>query len=314
MAGIKVTDIAYGRMRAPDLDEAEAFLTAFGMVRSDRTGDALYMRGTDSAHHLYVAELGAPRFVGCAFYAASEEDLHKIARADGASAVESIDEPGGGKRVRLCDPMGYQIEIVYGIQRPPPLRLSRQLLNYGAERYRRAGELMRLAKGPAHVKRMGHMVLMSTDLRKTVQWYRDTLGFLCSDDVYAEREDNLVGSFNRCDRGDEYVDHHVFFCIQGKKQGLNHLSFEVEDIDDVMLGHEHLKQQGYRHAWGIGRHRLGSQVYDYWYDAWGRCHEHWTDTDVLNARAKPNLARAMIDTASQWGEQAPQEFRENATP
>ena len=28
--------------------------------------------------------------------------------------MESIDEPGGGKRVRLRDPMGYQIEIVYG--------------------------------------------------------------------------------------------------------------------------------------------------------------------------------------------------------
>src|SRR5258708_10805948 len=149
MAGIKVTDIAYGRMRAPDLDKAEAFLTAFGMVRSDRTADVLYMRGTDPAHHLYVAELGEPRFVGCAFYAKSEEDLHRIARSDGASPVESIDEPGGGRRVRLRDPLGYQTEIVYGIQRLPPLRVQRQLLNYGAERYRRAGELMRLEKGPA---------------------------------------------------------------------------------------------------------------------------------------------------------------------
>ncbi len=314
MGGIKVSDIAFGRMRAPDLDRAEQFLTDFGLVRSDRTRTALYMRGTDPAHHLYVAELGEPALVGCGFYARSEADLHEIARADGASAVESIDEPGGGKRVRLRDPLGYQIEIVHGIEQPAALPLKRQKLNYGSERLRRAGELMRLDKGPAHVRRIGHMVLMSTDLPKTVRWYRSMLGFLCSDDVYAEREDNLVGSFNRCDRGDEYVDHHVFFCIQGKKVGLNHLSFEVEDIDDVMLGHEHLKQKGYRHAWGIGRHRLGSQVYDYWYDPWGRGHEHWTDTDLLNAAAPPQLARAMIDTASQWGEGAPQEFREHATP
>jgi catechol 2,3-dioxygenase-like lactoylglutathione lyase family enzyme len=314
MSGIKVTDIAFGRMRAPDLDRAEQFLVDFGMVRSDRTPTALYMRGTDPAHHLYVAELGEPRFVGCGFHAASEEDLHRLARTEGASPVEEIDEPGGGKRVRLRDPLGYQIEVVHGIVRPAPLPLPRQPLNSGSEPRRRAGELMRLAKGPAHVRRIGHMVLMSTDLRRTVQWYRSMLGFLCSDDVYAEREDNLVGSFNRCDRGDDYVDHHVFFCIQGPKNGLNHLSFEVEDIDDVMLGHEHMKRQGYRHAWGIGRHRLGSQVYDYWYDPWGRGHEHWTDSDRLNASAPGNLARAMIDTASQWGEQAPQEFRELATP
>ena len=40
---IKVKDIAYGRLRSPDLDEQEAFLTDFGMVRVERTNDALYM-------------------------------------------------------------------------------------------------------------------------------------------------------------------------------------------------------------------------------------------------------------------------------
>ena len=51
MAWAKVTDIAYGRLRAPDLDVMEEFLTRFGMHRSDRTANALYMRGTDPAHH-----------------------------------------------------------------------------------------------------------------------------------------------------------------------------------------------------------------------------------------------------------------------
>jgi hypothetical protein len=35
MAIIKVTDLAYGRLRAPDLDAAEEFLTNFGMVRAE---------------------------------------------------------------------------------------------------------------------------------------------------------------------------------------------------------------------------------------------------------------------------------------
>ena len=33
---------------------------------------------------------------------------------------------------------------------------------------------------------------------------------ICSDDVYAEQKDNLIGSFNRCDRGDTYVKRHYF--------------------------------------------------------------------------------------------------------
>jgi hypothetical protein len=66
-----------------------------------------------------------------------------------------------------------------------------------------------------------------------VQWFRHALGFIGSDDVYVETEDNLIGSYNRDDRGDAYVDHHVFFCLTHEQAGLNHLSFEVRDVDDV---------------------------------------------------------------------------------
>ena len=66
------------------------------------------MRGTDPEHHLHVTEKGDPKFLGFAYYAESEDDLAKLAKAPGASAIETIDEPGGGKRVRLTEPNGYQ--------------------------------------------------------------------------------------------------------------------------------------------------------------------------------------------------------------
>src|SRR5262245_58249375 len=37
MPVIKVTDMAYGKLRSPDLDAQEEFLTHFGMVRAERT-------------------------------------------------------------------------------------------------------------------------------------------------------------------------------------------------------------------------------------------------------------------------------------
>src|SRR5712692_9466071 len=156
MALIKVTDLAYGRLRSPDLDTAEEFLTNFGMLRAARTNTALYMRGTDPSHHLHVTEKGDPGFVGLAYYAASMDDLKRVAKAPGSSAVEEIDEPGGGKRVRLKEPNGYQIEVVYGIKKLKPIPVKRQALNMGKESLRRAGELMRLPDGPARVKRIGH--------------------------------------------------------------------------------------------------------------------------------------------------------------
>jgi catechol 2,3-dioxygenase-like lactoylglutathione lyase family enzyme len=306
----KVVDVAFGRLQSPDLDLAEEFLTDFGMVRAERTKNALYMRGTDSAHHLHVTQLGEPKFIGFAYYARSEEDLDRLSRVDGASKVESIDEPGGGKRVRLRDPHGFQIEVVHGIATPPPLPLRHNVMNWGSEKTRRAGAFTRLPPGPAQVKRMGHAVIATTDLPTTLNWYRETFGLLCSDDVWSGNPDNVVSSFNRCDCGDDYVDHHVFFTMIGPEAGLNHFSYEVRDIDDVMQGHEHLKKKDkYRHMWGIGRHRLGSQIYDYWCDPWGRVHEHWTDSDVLNASRLPQRAEAGVGTFAQWGESMPARFQ-----
>jgi catechol 2,3-dioxygenase-like lactoylglutathione lyase family enzyme len=315
MPHIKVSDIAYGRLRAPDLDVAEEFLTRFGMKRADRTANALYMRGTDPAHHIHVTEKGEPKFVGLAYYAESEDDLKRLAKAPGASAVEAIDEPGGGKRVRLTEPNGYQIEVVHGIAALPAIETRRQKLNTGEAPLSRAGELMRLPKGPSHVKRIGHGVLMTPRFHETVGWFREMLGFVCSDDVYAGEKDNLIGSFNRCDRGDDYVDHHVFFCLNHAKTGLNHLSFEVPDIDDVAMGHDYLAQFGkYEHMWGIGRHVLGSQVYDYWADPWMRVHEHWSDSDRLNAANGSNLMSIEEGFQSQWGEPPPEKFIHNVSP
>ena len=52
--------------------------------------------------------------------------LKKLAKAPGATGVETMDEPGGGKRVRLTEPNGFQIEVVCGIQELAPIPVKRQ--------------------------------------------------------------------------------------------------------------------------------------------------------------------------------------------
>ncbi len=95
--GIKIQDVAYVRFSAPDLDEMEAFLTEFGMVRAERTGDALYIRGLDENPFLHVTHLGAPAFLAAGFKAASMEDLEALARQEKAS-IDRLDGPGGGSK------------------------------------------------------------------------------------------------------------------------------------------------------------------------------------------------------------------------
>lgn len=315
MNAIKVAEFAFPRMEAPDLDVMEEFLTHFGLVRAERTADALYMRGTDGRHHLHAVRKGGTKFIGFAYHAASEDDLKLAAKLPGASGIETIDEPGGGKRVHLTEPNGYQIEIIHGLKAQTPVSIARDEVNTAREPIRRVGKVMRLSKSPTSLKRIGHGVLSTPRVKETLAWFRNTLGMLRSDDVYAGEKDNIIGGFSRLDRGPEYVDHHVLFCVHNEKAGLNHVSYEVQDIDCVFQDHEYLKRLGkYDHMWGIGRHLLGSQVYDYWCDPWGRVHERWADTDRLNAANSGNLLSAEEGFQSQWGERPPERFLSHASP
>ena len=75
-----------------------------------------------------------------------------------------------------------------------------------------------------------------------------------------------------------------------------------------MLGHDRLMAAAYQHRWGVGKHVLGSQVFDYWQDPWGRVHEHWADSDTLNSDYGSRLVPAHEGFQSQWGEPVPEAF------
>src|SRR5437588_10391067 len=90
MPVIKAFDLAYGPLRSPDLDKQEEFLTDFGMVRADRTKNALYMRGTDAPHHIHITEQGEPRYVAIAVHASGMEDLERLSRLEGAAPSENL--------------------------------------------------------------------------------------------------------------------------------------------------------------------------------------------------------------------------------
>src|SRR5260370_5078130 len=231
MVTIKVADFAFPRMEAPDLDEMEEFLTHFGLIRAERTPDALYMRGADSHHHLHVAQKGGTKFIGFAYHAADEADLKRIAKWPGASGIEAVNEPGGGKRVRLTEPNGYQIEVIAGMKSLAPIKVERDHLNSGNEPHRRVGRLMRLSKSPTSIQRIGHGVLATPKVSETVAWFRNTLGLIRSDDVYAGEKDNVIGSFSRLDRRGDYVAPHAPFCVHNKKNGPHHVSHVAPDID-----------------------------------------------------------------------------------
>lgn len=313
---IRIKDIAWIRLRSPDLDQQEEYLRTFGLVRAERTATALYMRGTDPVPHIHITEKGDPAVLGIAFWARSLEDLHKLSKeASGASGVESLDEPGGGRRVRLAEHNGMPLEVVWGVAAAAPLPVQTNSFNFGHDKRQRTGHLLRVDNRPSQVKRIGHAVISTPEVEKSVAWAQHHLGIIASDEVHAEDDETMMlASFNRVDDGEAYVDHHVMMFGRHQNSGLNHISFEVQDFDDLAVGHEAMMQKyAELHLWGLGRHTLGSQIFDYWRDPWGRVHEHWTDTDVLNNQHAYRRHPKSKGLRSQWGSQAPQAFRDAAS-
>ncbi|MGA1259943.1 MAG: VOC family protein [Ilumatobacteraceae bacterium] len=298
---INVRDVAFVRFNAPDLDAMEQFATAFGLQRAARDEHTLYMRGTDDDGYVHVTHRAEqPGFAGVAFLADSQDDLDTLTREHGFSPSTELDGPGGGRVVYAVDPNGHRVEVVAGRgplgTLPSPVPAPRNAAGTST----RTGAALRLEAGASHVKRLGHCVLEVLDFRASEAWYKERLGLVTSDEIALD-ERTSIGAFLRCNRGEDFVDHHTLFLIGSGKAAFNHAAFEVADFDDLMRGNTHLASAGYTHQWGIGRHILGSQIYDYWLDPWGHMVEHWTDGDLFNHLTPPNTASLADLIGSQWG-------------
>lgn len=299
MSTIRIEDIAHVRYAAPDLSKMRAFLEDFGLDCFAADG-RLYGRGSDGRPFVHVTEPGEARFLALGLRAETLADLETLAASEGVP-VEDLAEPGGGKIVRLTDPDGYGVEVVAGQAKGEPSRLPADLPVNTASAKPRLRQTVRLAPRPAHVKRIGHAVLKVRDFRTSEQWYKDRFGFITSDEVEAATHVPL-GAFMRCDRGDKPADHHTLFLAQlPGPLGILHAAFEVANLDDLMLGHQHLKAKKHQPAWGVGRHIMGSQIFDYWNDPFGNELEHWTDGDLFTAADPPQKQPMSALLAVQWG-------------
>jgi catechol 2,3-dioxygenase-like lactoylglutathione lyase family enzyme len=304
MSILKIEDVAYVRFAAPDLGAMRAFLEDFGMAVVEETPTRLVARGAGPSPVAHVTELGDAGFVGVAFRAESPADLQRLATAEGVS-VEALELPGGGSVVTLKDPDGHRVDVVAGQAPAEPRPVVKAQAWNSAGAHERLRATKRIAAGAANVVRLGHVVLNVSNFRASEAWYKERLGLITSDEIRLSPE-FAIGAFLRCDRGEQPTDHHTLFLMQGPKgPGFNHAAYEVADLDDLMRGHGRLKEAGRHAEWGVGRHILGSQVFDYWRDPWGHTLEHWTDGDLFTAADGSNIATVQDLLGVQWGPPPP---------
>ena len=119
-------------------------------------------------------------------------------------------------------------------------------------------ELQPRAGRPFNLTKIGHVVLMSTDLKRSVGFYTGVLGFRVSD-VYPETMMKGRMVFMRC-----AADHHGVALIgaapgASPQHELHHMAFEVDTLDEVFGARDWLRKNGVKIEFE-GRRRAGCQV------------------------------------------------------
>ena len=275
-----------------DLPAGIAFANDFGLIKVERDGDRVYLRGVGTAPYLVVLEEGPQAQLGAlSFEVDSEADLYEAVAKHGASVPVALKGPGAGMAVSLRDPNGFTIQLVHGItpRTRDPLPAA-MVHNQGYEKARIGEVQAKSPLGPPPLMRLGHVGIYVQDWAASDAWYHDVLGLIPSDLMYFGKEEIKVGGFYRLDRGAEPVDHHVvgMFSLPGK-QGLHHLSFEVPNAEAQFMAHRWLSQRRREEIWGVGRHPLGSHVFDVWKDPNGFRYETFSDTDLMDASVPAGL-------------------------
>jgi hypothetical protein len=303
----KAWDIANIRFGRPDLDTQRRFLEDFGLAAAQARPERLAMRAAGGYGPCVLIEQATrPVFLGVSLAVPAREDLDRLAALPGASAVEAAEDWAQGLQVRLADPAGNAVRAVFGPRAaapPPRAAMAQNLIDHQP----RLNDLQRPPHGPSQIRRLGHAVINVVDFFACVRWYMDTFGLIASDvQTLSDGDPALV--FMRCDRGVIPADHHTLVLVQHVVNGYGHCAFECIDVDDIAMGQEHLQARGWTHAWGLGRHLLGSQLFDYWRDPYGDKFEHFVDSDMFTADRPTDTSLLSTEGLYQWGPPLPKDF------
>lgn len=244
--------------------------------------------------------------------------LHHITlRADGLDEIAARVPGAGGKVVPapagftegglwVEDPNGMLIHLS---ERPadPELAPSGAAFEINAPgrivRKRRSAILPKNAYPPARPLRLGHILVFSPDVTKSVAFFTDALGM-----GLADHAQDVIAFI--CAKRDS--DHHVVAFAKSPAVGFHHASFQVADPDEVGRGGRALIERTGAGDWGFGRHTIGSNFFHYIQDPWGSWFEYYSDMDHIDDYALWTPTNyAMEDSLASWGPPLPDDFVNN---
>ncbi len=307
---MRVKSLHHVSFAVTNLAQTRRFAQDFGLHTVSDDGQRLFMRTSGGDAWCYRAEQADARaFLGFGFAVESEDDLAEAVERHGATPIRTLDTPGGGLGVTLTSPAGLKIDLVTGIRGEqagdpaPGLRL-----NEPGERSRLAVPQSHRELGPATLFRLGHIGLFLSDYAASAAWFETVLGMKRSDSLHPGNPAVTIVGFYRLDHGADWVDHHTLFLGQSDRTDAHHISFEVQDYEAQFRAHRWLEKQGWEPNWGVGRHPLGSHVFDVWFDPDRYRFETFSDTDVVNCNHEPGHYDVHTQDMDMWSSDSPERY------
>jgi catechol 2,3-dioxygenase-like lactoylglutathione lyase family enzyme len=202
-----------------------------------QTTRSAYFRGTSSYNHILAIHQtdDKPAIRSLVYEAVSREAVHAIHERVVAQNFESetpgpLAREGGGFGFGCKDAEGRNLVISFGDD------------DYKGEN----------ASEPDKPSKVSHANLNAGQYDTTTKFYTDVLGMRVIDESGRAR-------FLHAD----CPEHFSLAIVNAKDATLNHVAFEMMDLDSVMRGAGRMKDSGYPIEWGVGRHGPGDNVFAY---------------------------------------------------
>jgi catechol 2,3-dioxygenase-like lactoylglutathione lyase family enzyme len=289
-----ITKIVVG---VPNVEQTADYYEDFGLTPTGTSGEARTLATVDGGEQMVLTTSARRRLVELHVGTDDTDDVDRI-----VSNLAGLDIPAQrtADSVTAYDP-GTEVTVTVSVASrlvqpdiaPPAYNGPGHL----ARRDQRAPGIERTNR--VRPRRLGHVVLGSTDQAQSQQFLTEGLGFKVSDTVPG------LAAFLRCS-----TDHHNVLVQQAPLAFLHHSSWQVEDVDEVGRGATAmLEKDPSRHVWGLGRHHVGSNFFWYLRDPAGNFSEYYSDLDCIvdDALWKPQTWSGMHGLYN-WGPPPPPSF------
>lgn len=274
----RATEIRHVAFAVPDIAAEKEFYTEHWGLKLVAEQDGMAYLATRGHDELYVVRLRQAdrRSIDVVALAAESradvDALHDKVVASGCKVIfppRDLATPGGGYGFRFFNPDGMPLEISSDVAR---------------------GEARRLARGEGLPLKISHIVFHSPRHKEMTQWFCDVLGFRVSD---------WIGDFMsliRCNSA-----HHRIAFLPGPPC-LNHVAYDMPDVDEMMRGVARLKRRKIDVLWGPGRHTAGNNTFSYFVTPAGFAVEYTSDLEEIDEDTwEPHVYEPAPGIMDQWG-------------